>query len=157
MIPSLRCLMMYSAARMDSAMMVSVGFFSLDVVKQLPSVTKRFFTSCDWQKLFKAEVLGSFPMRMVPTSWLANPAGAVLSSRNTSAGEFGSNLLKAFSHPLPEQRVVLHELEVDHRNRNAMRIHLVLVDGNVILLARPSICQNPPGKDIPVAWSAPGV
>ena len=57
--PNLRCLIMYSAVRMESAIMVSVGFFSLDVVKQLPSVTNRFFTSCDWQKPFKAEVLES--------------------------------------------------------------------------------------------------
>ena len=46
--------MMYSAARMDSAMIVSVGFFSLDVVKQLPSVTNKFLTPCDWQKLYNA-------------------------------------------------------------------------------------------------------
>src|SRR6266480_1789322 len=39
-------------------MMVSVGFFSLEVVKQLPSVTKRFFTSRAWQKLFRTEVWG---------------------------------------------------------------------------------------------------
>ena len=49
-------------------MMVSVGFFSLEVVKQLPSVTKRFFTSRAWQKLFRTEVWGFLPMRIVPTS-----------------------------------------------------------------------------------------
>src|SRR5580698_10571196 len=58
-------------------MMVRVGFFSLEVVKQLPSVTKRFFTSRAWQWLLSTEVRGFFPMRIVPTSWLAKPVGAL--------------------------------------------------------------------------------
>src|ERR1700730_16470090 len=56
-------------------MIVSVGFFSGKVVKQLPSVTKRLGVSRAWQWLFKTDVRGSFPMRTVPTSWLAKPVG----------------------------------------------------------------------------------
>src|SRR5229473_7511783 len=57
-------------------MIVRVGFFSGKVVKQLPSVTKRFGASRAWQWLFNTDVRGSFPMRTVPTSWLAKPVGA---------------------------------------------------------------------------------
>src|SRR5215469_9708700 len=124
MIPDLRCLMMYSAARIDSAIMVSVGFFSLDVVKQLPSVTKRFFTSCDWQKLFKAEVLGSFPMRMVPTSWLASPEAPV-SSKKTSPESLETICSRPFLIPIPVihfQFVENDTLEMDHWNGDAMCI-----------------------------------
>src|SRR5438552_1073093 len=69
-------------------MMVRVGFFSLELVKQLPSVTKRFLTSLAWQKLFRTEVFGFLPMRIVPTSWLANPPGASPKSGNTSPFKF---------------------------------------------------------------------
>ena len=116
-------------------MIVSVGFFSLDVVKQLPSVTNRFFTSCDWQKLFSAEVLGSVPMRIVPTSWLANPGTELrLLDEHLSADSLEDNLLKTLTHSLPQQRIILEKLKVDDRNRDAVRIHLVLVHGNIILL-----------------------
>src|SRR5205814_6445060 len=58
----------YSEARHARAMMVSVGFLSGLVTSGAPSVTKRFLTSCAWQKPLRTEVLGSAPMRAVPTS-----------------------------------------------------------------------------------------
>ena len=48
--------------------MVIVGFFSGLVTKAAASVTNRFFTSWVWQYLFKADFLGSSPMRTVPDS-----------------------------------------------------------------------------------------
>ena len=54
--------------------MVKVGFFSLAVVKDEPSITKTFFTSCIWLNPFRAERLGSSPMRQVPCSWMAEPS-----------------------------------------------------------------------------------
>jgi hypothetical protein len=56
------------AARTAKAMIVRVGFFSGNVVKQLPSVTNRFLTSRAWLNAFYTDVRGSFPMRTVPTS-----------------------------------------------------------------------------------------
>src|ERR1700677_675115 len=64
----------YSEARQDSARMVAVGFLSGFVVKDAPSVTNKFFTSCAWQNALRAEVLGSEPIRTVPTSCATPPA-----------------------------------------------------------------------------------
>src|ERR1700733_8921664 len=44
----------YSEARQDSARIVAVGFLSGLVVKDAPSVTNKFFTSCAWQNPLRA-------------------------------------------------------------------------------------------------------
>ncbi len=54
--------------------MVAVGFLSGFVVKDPPSVTNKFFTSCAWQNPLRAEVLGSEPIRTVPTSCATPPS-----------------------------------------------------------------------------------
>ena len=41
-----------------------------------PSATNRFFTSCAWQFAFSTDVCGSFPIRVVPTSWMMRPTGS---------------------------------------------------------------------------------
>src|ERR1700733_3344542 len=64
----------YSEARQDSARMVAVGFLSGFEVNDAPSVTNKFFTSCAWQNPLRAEVLGSEPIRTVPTSWATPPS-----------------------------------------------------------------------------------
>src|ERR1700683_5397331 len=58
----------YSDALQESARMESVGFLSGLVTKAAASVTNRFFTSCVWQYLFRADFLGLSPMRTVPDS-----------------------------------------------------------------------------------------
>ena len=50
--PRLRSSAMWRALRTASAAIVRVGFFSENVVKQLPSTTNRFLISCDWQYEF---------------------------------------------------------------------------------------------------------
>src|SRR5262249_45608771 len=42
----------YSPARIERASIVSVGFCDPPETKLLPSMTKRFFTSCDWLNAF---------------------------------------------------------------------------------------------------------
>jgi len=59
--------------------MLSVGFFSEEDGKAEPSTTKTFFTSCIWLKAFSTDVFGSFPMRQVPCSWIAEPGGSLAS------------------------------------------------------------------------------
>src|SRR5438445_151327 len=54
---------MYSAARIESARMVSVGFCEPPETNELPSTTNRFFTSWLWLYLLSTEVFGSAPMR----------------------------------------------------------------------------------------------
>src|ERR1044071_8491987 len=76
--PRLRRSAIYRALRTESAAMVSVGFFSEKVVKQLPSTTNRFLTSCAWQYEFSTDFFESLPIRTVPVSWLAKPPGASL-------------------------------------------------------------------------------
>ena len=40
------------------------------------SATNRFLTSCAWQFLFNTEVPASFPILVVPTSWMIRPTGS---------------------------------------------------------------------------------
>src|SRR5580698_386644 len=63
----------YSEVRHASATIVRVGFLSGLLTNGAASATNRFLTSCDWQYLFSAEVFGSSPMRMEPTSWMISP------------------------------------------------------------------------------------
>src|ERR687887_247438 len=71
----------YSHERHASAMMVQVGFWHDALTWLEPSTTNRFFTSCDCWYWFSTEVLGSAPMRAVPSSWMDQPS--VRMSRST--------------------------------------------------------------------------
>src|SRR5581483_6032884 len=52
----------YSAARHESAIIVSVGFLCVPEAKAAASVTNRFFTSHDWLNWLRTEVFGSLPI-----------------------------------------------------------------------------------------------
>ena len=67
-LPFFACSKRYSDALQESARMERVGFLSELVTKAAASLTNRFFTSCAWQYLFRAEFLGLSPMRTVPDS-----------------------------------------------------------------------------------------
>src|SRR6516164_2338785 len=66
--PFFACSSRYSDALQERAKMERVGFLSGLVTKAAASVTNKFFTSCAWQYLFRAELLASSPMRTVPDS-----------------------------------------------------------------------------------------
>jgi|GEM_PF-6461655 len=71
----------WSHERHASAMIVHVGFWHDAFTCELPSTTNRFFTSCDCWNWLSTDVLGSEPMRDVPSSWIDHPS--VSSSRST--------------------------------------------------------------------------
>src|SRR5690606_21365459 len=75
--PPFRWRVMYSAVRMASAMMVQVGFLSAWETNGPPSETKRFFTSWAWHHSLTTEREGSFPIRVVPISWMMRPPVAI--------------------------------------------------------------------------------
>ena len=54
--------------------MVQVGFWQPALTWLAPSTTNRFFTSWDCWNWLRTEVLGSLPMRAVPSSWIDQPA-----------------------------------------------------------------------------------
>src|SRR5690606_17200554 len=58
----------YSAVRIDNAKIVHVRFLSPCCTKGPASTTKRFLQSCACPHLFRTEVLGSLPIRVVPPS-----------------------------------------------------------------------------------------
>jgi hypothetical protein len=68
---------MYSDVRMASARIVQVQFLSACDTRGPPSVTKTFLASCAWQYLFNADVDGSLPIRVTPTSWMMRTPGAL--------------------------------------------------------------------------------
>ncbi len=55
---------------MESEVSVMVGFCQPELTKLLPSTTKRFLMSWLWLHLLRTLVLGSLPMRQVPSSWM---------------------------------------------------------------------------------------
>src|SRR6202008_2238955 len=68
---------MYSLVRIDSAMIVHVGFLSAWETNGPPSATKRLGTSCAWHCALSTEVRGSAPMRVHPSSWMMRPPVAI--------------------------------------------------------------------------------
>src|ERR1700730_19137300 len=74
--------------------------------------------------------LGVFPHADGPHLVASKSRGAGALLKKHIPGKLGNNLLKTLLPPLPDLHVVLDVLEVDDWNRNAMRIHPVLVDGN---------------------------
>src|SRR2546425_10621879 len=58
----------YSAARIESARMVRVGFCEPDETNELPSTTNRFLISWLWLNLLRTDSFGLLPMRQVPSS-----------------------------------------------------------------------------------------
>src|SRR6185503_17920621 len=75
-LPFLRSSAMNWLVRSDSARIVQVGFLSDWVTNGPPSVTNTFFTSCAWQFLFRTDVDGLLPIRVVPISWMMTPPAA---------------------------------------------------------------------------------
>src|ERR1700751_1433341 len=78
--PRLARVMMRAEARNASAMMVMVGCPRPEVTRLLPSQRKRFLTSCVWWSALITDVLGSLPMRQVPSRCTPNccsPIGKV--------------------------------------------------------------------------------
>ena len=63
--------------RRASARIVQVGFLSACVTNGPPSATNRFLQSCAWQFRLSADVFGSLPMRMPPSSWMMRPPAAM--------------------------------------------------------------------------------
>src|SRR6267378_6420120 len=64
----------WSHERHAKAMMVHVGFWHDALTWLDPSTTNRLRTSCDCWNWFSTEVLGSLPMRAVPSSWIDHPS-----------------------------------------------------------------------------------
>ena len=62
---------MYSAWRIASATIVSVGLAAAPVVNWLPSETNRFGTSCAWPNALTTPSSGRSLMRAVPRLWVA--------------------------------------------------------------------------------------
>src|SRR5690348_2269110 len=68
----------YSEARQDRDMMsVVIPCVPGLEQKQLASVTKRFFTSCDWLYGLSTLVFGLVPIRALPASCVASPIGSM--------------------------------------------------------------------------------
>src|SRR5258705_9071089 len=63
----------YSLALMLNARIVQVIFLSAWETNCPPSTQNRFLQSCAWLHLFNADLLGSFPIRTVPASWMISP------------------------------------------------------------------------------------
>src|SRR5438445_6635609 len=75
----------YSQERHASAMMVHVGFWHDALTWLEPSTTNRLRTSCDCWNWLRTEVLGSLPIRAVPSSWMDHPSVRISRSCPTTS------------------------------------------------------------------------
>src|SRR5258706_16240011 len=76
-VPLPRDCAMNSEVRIDSARIVHVQFLCAFETNGPASATNRFLTSCAWQFAFSTDDFGSFPILVVPTSWMIRPTGSI--------------------------------------------------------------------------------
>ena len=109
----------------------------------LPSTTNRFLMSWLWFHLFSTLVFGLSPMRHVPISWMLYPGGWYRSclGEDFIAGAWHSSSSR-IHRVLRHVEFVVGVLVLDVQHGNAPRILHVLVDADVVLIARQHFAHD---------------
>ncbi len=126
-------------------MIVQVGFWQDALTWLLPSTTNRFFTSWDCWNWLSTDVLGSVPMRAVPSSWIDQPSVRMFRSH---AHDLDPGLLEhlpgGVRHVRGHLLLVVAELEVEAQHRDAPPVLDLGVDARPRSRSAASTSPKPP-------------
>ena len=124
---------MQAAARTANAMMVRVGFFSGNVVKQLPSTTNRFLTVVGLAIPIQNRTARIIPHADRPSLVTRETGRFRVVVNKHAAFRRVQNLLGVLLHIFPYRAVVLAKAKMNNRIRNAVVVGVGGIRGDPVL------------------------